>query len=107
MEQRVPITIKQDEARTAMALEGVVDISVATELKQSLLEALGSGKELHVSLAAVTELDVTAVQLLWAAAREASAQGVAFVLDEPPPPAAARSLANSGLEELLPPAQDR
>jgi len=83
-----------------MVLEGAVDISVAAELKQSLLEALGAGKDLHISLAAVTELDVTAVQLLWAAAREAKAQGVAFVLDEPASPALARTLADSGFAEL-------
>jgi len=103
----VPISIEQDEMRNSIALEGVVDISVAAELKQSLLEALGTGKELHVSLAAVTVLDVTAVQLLWAAAREATAQGVVFALDEPPPSVLSRSLANSGLEDLLLPTQDR
>ena len=96
----MPITTNKQDARNHMVLEDALDISAAAELKQSLLEALGSGKDLHISLAAVTELDVTAVQLLWAAAREAKSSNIAFNMDAPSPPAIARVLADGGFQEF-------
>jgi len=48
------------------------------ELKDLLIEKLKSGSAVYVSLESATGLDVTAVQLLWAAAREAQRVGVEF-----------------------------
>ena len=59
---------------------GEINITSATELKKLLLEALAPGRELRVDLESATELDVTALQLLWAAEREARGSGVGFTL---------------------------
>jgi anti-anti-sigma regulatory factor len=72
-------------------LTGCVDISAAAELKRVLMEALnsdlGSGPEtergLSIDVNALESVDVTAVQLLWAARRQAQAAGREFRFDGP------------------------
>jgi anti-anti-sigma factor len=76
----VSITLDRNESQCLVRLEGEVDISSAAELKAILLEALASGRELRVDLERTTELDVAALQLLWAAEREAGGSGVGFSL---------------------------
>jgi len=88
----------------AIELEGAVDISVAAELRRRLVEALGSGNELRVSLARVTEMDVTAVQLLWAATREAQAAGIEFAFEGQMQEPVLAMLAESGIEKFPVPA---
>ena len=63
----MPVNLDQGEAQCVIHLEGEIDISSAAELKKLLLLALQSGKELRLDLERATELDVTALQLLWAA----------------------------------------
>lgn len=76
----MPIIHEQTEAGTVIRLEGEVNISSAAELKTVLMEALGSGTELRVELDRAAELDVTALQLLCAAEREARELGSSFTL---------------------------
>ena len=61
-------------------LDGEINIGSAAELKKLLLQALASGRELRVDLEHATELDVTALQLLWAVEREARASSRGFTL---------------------------
>ena len=72
------VTLETTEERVVVCCEGAVGIACAAELKGLLLEALASGKEVRVSFAGATCLDVTAVQLFWAAARHAKGAGIAF-----------------------------
>jgi anti-anti-sigma factor len=94
----VSITLEQDESLSVIRLEGAIDISSAAELKQLLIEALGTGKEARVQLEAATDLDVTAVELLWAAEREAKRTGAGFSLAGPMPAAVTAALADAGLD---------
>lgn len=64
-------------------LEGELNISSAPELKEKLVQALQSGAEVCVSLAGVSALDITAVQLLWAAVRQAATAGIPFTIAGP------------------------
>jgi anti-anti-sigma factor len=72
----VPIDVEQNTQLNTIHLEGSIDITAAAELKTALAEAIDRGSTLHLSLENVTCLDVTAVQLLWAAGRAARAAGV-------------------------------
>jgi anti-anti-sigma factor len=94
----VPITLEQSEGLNEIRLEGAIDIASAAELKALLLQALASGSEVRVLLQDATELDVTAVQLLWAAGREARNAGSVFTLVEPLPEEITKALAEAGLE---------
>lgn len=74
----MPITLEQSEVESVIRLEGEISIPFAAELKQMLVQALSNGKGVRVDLEASTELDVTALQLLWAAEREARRSSVGF-----------------------------
>jgi anti-anti-sigma regulatory factor len=89
-----------ESAAGVIVLEGAVEIDQAAELKRRLQAALAGGGALRVDLERATELDVTAVQLVWAAGRAARAAGVGFTL-APPPAAVIAALAEAGLADLL------
>jgi anti-anti-sigma regulatory factor len=97
------ITLDDSGSQAVIGLDGVVDISSAAELKTLLLRALNSGKKVCVSLHGATDLDVTAVELLWAAEREASKAGVGFSLAGPAlaEVSASLSVAGLGLQQLI------
>lgn len=94
----MPITLEPGESLTCIRLEGAVDISSAVELKQRLMGAQSSGKQVRLSMLGATDLDVTAVQLLWAADREARASGVPFALEGELPGQIVTALAAAGIE---------
>jgi anti-anti-sigma factor len=90
----------ESEMLSLLRLQGDVTISSAAELKNLLLAALARGKDIHVDLSCVTEVDVTALQLLWAAEREAKGSGIEFTLAGPMPEDVAAALAAAGFEKI-------
>ena len=76
------VGLSQDGGCCRIQLDGAIDIACAAEMKASLLQALETGQEICVSLNGATELDVTAVQLLWAAGRDAKRRGLGFSVTE-------------------------
>lgn len=92
----MPIETQQNKQLHTIRLEGMVDIASAAQLKAVLLEAIADGGALRLSLESVTCLDVTAVQLLWAANQAARTAGVAIDLDGPLPDSLAQQLAAAG-----------
>jgi anti-anti-sigma regulatory factor len=97
------ITLSEAENRCAIRFEDNVDIASATELKQTLLRALAPGKELEADLSAAGGLDITAIQLLWAAAREAEKSGTAFTLAGDLPEGIRGALRDAGFDPHLNP----
>lgn len=97
----MPVTLEQNDTSILIRLEGAVDISSAGELKQLLLQALEAGGELSVAVDGLASLDVTAVELLWAAEREASKTGVRFFFAGPPTGEVLAALGEAGLETIL------
>jgi anti-anti-sigma regulatory factor len=96
----VPFTLEQTESSTILQLQGTVDIASAAELKQILIDALGSGKPVRASLANATGLDVTAVQLLHAAERAALAAQTDFGYQGPLPERMVSALLQAGFENF-------
>ncbi len=94
----VPVILDQSEAVCVIRLEGEIDITSAAELKNVLLEALASGREIRVDLERSAELDVTALQLLWAAEREARGSGRGFTLAGRVPEEILAAMGDSGFE---------
>jgi len=94
----VGIVLNHTEGSSLIRLEGIIDIGVAAELKAALLEAVATGNSIHVSIEAVSELDVTAFQLLWAASREAMRSGVDLVLAGEMPGPVRNALSEIGLD---------
>lgn len=96
----VPVTLEREENRSTIRLEGDVGIASAAELKELLVQVLGADKRVRVSLQSVTDLDVTAVGLLWAARREAKAAQVAFAIEGPVPSMVLSRLLLAGFDEF-------
>jgi anti-anti-sigma factor len=96
----VPVTFDRSGIPGVIRLEGEIDIAIARALKEALLHALTSAGESRISLAAVTGMDVTAVELLWAAGREAQAVGVALALEGPVPKTLRDVVREAGFERF-------
>jgi anti-anti-sigma factor len=94
----MPLTLERDESRCVVRLEGQITLASATELKALLLEWLAAGTNLELDLERVEELGLTAMQLLWAAGREAERAGAAIACRMPE--AVARTLGGAGFERL-------
>jgi anti-anti-sigma factor len=82
-------------------LEGELVISSAADLKEKLARALESGRGICVSLARVSAMDITAVQLLWAAARKSRTAGVRFTVAGPAPEKIVASLRDAGIDPAV------
>ena len=104
-ESALAIIVEQREDASAIRLEGAIDIGLAAELKRTLLDALKADKTVLVALDANADLDVTAIQLLWAAGREAKASGVEIRLDGEVPAAVSVGLKEAGFERFPVPVQ--
>jgi len=94
------IVLEQSDNASVLRLTGAIDISCAAELKTVLLQALSSGGDIRIEVDEANELDVTAVQLLWAAEREAARAGVAFALAGQMQEQALSGLRLTGFEEF-------
>lgn len=70
------VTLEMTKAGSRIEIEGSNDIATAAELKVALQSAVNAAKPVTVSLRSATYLDVTAMQLLWAAERAAKGAGV-------------------------------
>ena len=90
------IILEQRDDSDLVRLDGAVDIASAAELKSALLQALKSGRAVRVAVEQATDLDVTAVQLLWAPEREARASGVVFAVEGQVPAAVSGALCELG-----------
>ena len=77
MEETAVMIIKK-KTETVVALTGPMTIERAGELREGLLEAFALGKKVQLSLAGVTEVDLTGLQLLCSAHRSALADGLEF-----------------------------
>lgn len=96
----VPVQFEQDGAVGRIRLEGVVDIGCAAELKEMLLSALAAGGETRILLERATALDVTAVQLLWAAECAARAAELRWALEGSAPEAVVETMREAGFERF-------
>lgn len=103
---RVAVTIDQSEAHCLIRLDGEVGIACAAELKKVMLQALASGKDLQVDLQRATELDVTAMQLLWAAEREARKSGRRLFLAGQAPKEIIAAAGEAGFERFPVPSNE-
>ena len=94
----IPVT--EEETACTLHLQCSAAIDAAQELQAALLCAIRSGKSVRVEWGAVKEMDVTAAQLLWAAARLAKQKGVEFSFSDPVPSPVSDALRDLGLEHL-------
>jgi anti-anti-sigma factor len=92
------IALEKGTQSVVLRMDGIIDIVSAQELKEHLVRALEDSREIQISIDAVTDLDVTAMQLLWAAGRAARESGVAFALTGPAPKHIASAIGEAGFD---------
>ncbi len=95
------VTFDRNQALFVLRLEDEIDIRCAAELKQGLVDALAAGTGLQIDFVRATQVDITAIQLLWAAQREAELKGVALTAAGPVPANICAELREAGFEKLL------
>jgi len=95
--EQEPVMLVRHAESCQIRLQGLVEISAAAELKRILLEALATEGDLHLDCQRLSEVDITAVQLLSAAQHAAQSVGRQFVFDTPPPTEVVSALAEAGL----------
>ena len=79
----MPVTIEEQETQSLVRLEGECTLTSAAEIREGLLQALTPGRDLRVDLERVEDFDLTLLQLLWAAGREAEQRGVKMAVLAP------------------------
>jgi anti-anti-sigma regulatory factor len=84
--------------RTSLILTGEMTVSAISSFHAKVSEALESEGDLAVDLSAVTEIDLSGVQLLWAARRAAANMRRGFSACTPVPPAVQASFDLAGLD---------
>lgn len=94
------IALEQEIEWSTIRLEGAIGIESAGELKEHLAQALGCGREIRISLEGATDLDVTTMQLLWAAGRAAKDTGIGFGLAGQEPQEIAAAFGDAGIDRL-------
>jgi hypothetical protein len=72
------LMVDRQETCWVFRVEGDFNITASAELKGLLLEGLASGKELRLDLERAAEIDITLLQLVWSAEREAARVGSQF-----------------------------
>ena len=75
----MPVTLERNDVSWVIRLEGLVTVNSASALKELLVEWFSSGKNLELDLERAEEIDLTTLQLLWAAARDGQSKGVRVV----------------------------
>lgn len=94
----MPVTVDRNETHWHIRLEGELALTSAAELKRTLLEWLASGKELQLDLERAEAIDITVMQLLWAAGQEAVRAGIGMMSRVPE--AAAMAARDAGFKRF-------
>lgn len=84
---------------TVIPCEGDLTIARAASLRETLLEALESARDVKLDCSAATNVDVTFLQLLVAAQRTAAARGVNLSIIAPEDGALAQALPRAGMSQ--------
>ena len=92
------VTMEQQESQSVIRLAGELTLTSAAELKNLLLQGLASGNDLRLDLEQAEEIDITLMQLLWAAGREADRKGASLAIQMSE--AAATAARDAGFERF-------
>ena len=99
-QRAVEVSASRSGKTSVLNLAGKIDIRCAGELKDAFLNALQGGNQIQVKIDGASDLDVTALQLLWAGRMAAGRSGADFAVSGEPAESIRRQVAELGMEEL-------
>lgn len=70
----------QEKDTTVISLKEIANIRHSEELKKMLLQALSFNKEIRLDLSSLNELDLSTLQLLFAAKKSADNRDILFTI---------------------------
>ena len=94
----MPLTVDHNESYWLIRLEGECGVGLAAELRARLLEGLASGRAIRVDLESLEAVDITVIQLLWAAGLESRQTGAQMTIGASE--AFAGAVRDAGFEEF-------
>jgi 16S rRNA U1498 N3-methylase RsmE len=94
----MPVFTKQSDGISLIYLDGAITIPSAAELKLVIVQALASGQRVCFVLENATELDITALQLLWATERNAEVTSLQATISGQVPDSILTAAVNAGLQ---------
>ena len=97
------LQLEEAQNRVVVHLEDSVTLSSASELHDLFLQALNSRKPIAVDVSKVTEIDLSAIQILFAAHAEAIRTDHGFSATNTIPEAVRQTIRESGLDSILQP----
>jgi anti-anti-sigma regulatory factor len=93
-------TLDVQDGKALLRLPGDINVAGSAELKQLLVQAFSTGKEVQLDLSTAATLDIAAIQLFWAAARHAEKTGTAFTVAGVVPEAILNGVREAGFEHF-------
>jgi len=72
------VSVNRSESSTTVIVSGEIDITLSADLKAALVEAFEAGKPVEIDALRASYMDVTALELLWAARQLAVRKGVVY-----------------------------
>jgi anti-anti-sigma regulatory factor len=93
-------TFEEQEAKAVLHLSGDINVAGSAELKQLFVQAFSTGKGVQLDLSAATNLDISAIQLLWAAARHAEKTKTSLTAAPTVPPELKGGVRDAGFEDF-------
>lgn len=93
-------TFEEQEATAVLRLSGNISVACSAELKQLFVQAFSTGKGVQLDLSAATNLDIAAMQLLWAAARHAEKTKTALTAAPTVPEGLKNGVREAGFERF-------
>jgi ABC-type transporter Mla MlaB component len=93
-------TFEEQEATAVLRLSGNISVACSAELKQLFVQAFSTGKGVQLDLSAATNLDIAAMQLLWAAARHAEKTKTALTAAPTVPEELKNGVRDAGFEHF-------
>lgn len=95
------IQCERDGSTCLIRLAGAVGVDCSAETKQALVDVILPGNQVRLELDPSADLDITTIQLLLAAKREALARGTPFVLAGDVTGQFSAICSETGLDEFL------
>jgi len=91
------MSVIQGESGKIVNLSGPLIVDRSQALKDELTAAIAESSDIHVSLSLIEDLDLACLQVLYAAKRQAGAEGKGFHFSGTVPSRVVRRLAAAGI----------
>jgi len=95
------LQLQEFRNRSVIQLEDSITLNCASELRDLLLQVLNSKNQIEIDVSRVTEFDLSALQILYAARLAANQTGAGLSTASPVPEVVRAAIQESGIELIF------